>query len=345
MQLIASQELPEESIIRPYLSVAFVLCPGFTATPLACFSDALRLAADHHDNSSQVFFKWGFASAAKKDVVSSSGLEIHPNISLEQAADYDCLVICGGLIREFKEIDPRVHELIRNAHSKNRTIVGMCTGAFVVAQTGLLERKKCAVQANVLEDFKKLCPTTIPLTRINYCIEGSIITCPGGVLSVDVAAHIIETSSNHFRTLKALDYLLFDYENPRSTFPKRTYQEKFDLATEVVRNAIRLMESGVGNPYPIDTLSNKVGTTKSTLTRQFKKDIGISPAGFWLTIRLEFASRLLLESRQKVTEIAYKVGFADTAHFCKVFKLRFGATPRDYRLNLNRTISNNSEVL
>ncbi|MCI5097635.1 MAG: helix-turn-helix domain-containing protein [Rhodobacteraceae bacterium] len=328
---MSQPEIRQESVQRPYLTAAFLLCPNFTLTPMACFSDALRLAADHHDNSRQVFFKWEYASASLQTPVSSSGLTVAPTISLAEAADFDCIVVCGGLIRGFETLRPEVLDLLRAAHAKSKLIVGLCTGSFVLAQAGLLQGKSSAIQANVLQDFVRMFPDTTPLTRKNYWVEDNLITCPGGILSLDVAAHLIRTWGDASRTFKALDYLLFDYENPRTRFPERPYQSQLDRASDLTRNAVSIMENHVDTPFTVSELANRLACTRARLNRVFAKDMGAAPGSFWMEMRLNLASRSLIERNHSVTEVGYTLGFSDTAHFCKNFKAKFDLSPNAFR--------------
>ena len=318
----------------PYLSAAILLCPSFTATPMACFSDALRLAADYHDNSQPIFFRWSFASATGGETASSSGLPVSPTIGLEQILEFDCIVVCGGLLRDFDRIRPEVYTLLREAHADDRIIVGLCTGSFVLAEAGLLDGGESAIQANVLRDFVERYPGITPLTQKNYSVDRNVITCPGGILSIDVAAHIIRNWGSAGKTFKALDYLLFNYEDPRSKFPMRPYQERLDRASDLVRDAVRLMEAHMDRPFTVLDLADRLATTRTRLTRKFTRDMGQTPGAFWRDMRLDIACRLLLERRQTVTRIGYDVGFLDAAHFCRSFKARFKVTPQAFRRKL-----------
>lgn len=315
----------------PYLSVAFLLCPSFTLTPMACFTDALRLAADRHDESKQVFFKWGYASTSEGEVISSSGLPVSSTIGLSDLGEFDCIVVCGGLLRDFEEIPSSVFTLLAELHDQGKMIIGLCTGSFALAKAGLLNGKSCAVQANVLRDFVSMFRDTTPVTNKNYWIEGNVITCPGGILSLDVAAHVIRHSSDLSRTYKALDYMLFNYENPRQYFPKRPYQEQYDKAGALTQHVIQMMETNIDEPVSISELATRLATTRTRITRQFIEDMAISPGKFWMELRLDIACQLLLEKDLSITEIGYNVGFNDTAHFCKRFKDRYEVSPNSYR--------------
>lgn len=323
---------PSQRQKLPYLRAAIVLCPSFTLTPMACFSDALRLAADHHDDSKQIFFKWEYAAASNQPIKSSSGLSVEPTITLAEILEFDCIVICGGLLRDFDEIHPQTFELLKEAQAQSKLIVGLCTGSFALVKAGLLDGGTCAIQTNVLPEFTSMFTQTTPITQKNYWAEGNVITCPGGVLSLDVAAHIIRTWGNASRTFKALDYLLFDYENPRSAFPKRPYQEHLDRASNLTRDAVGLMEANLDAPFSVSELATRLDTTRTRLTRQFTRDMRAAPGAFWLDLRLNIASSQLLERNLSVTEVAYDLGFADTAHFCRKFKNRFEMSPNAFRL-------------
>ncbi|MBU3260192.1 helix-turn-helix domain-containing protein [Roseovarius sp. PS-C2] len=322
---------PSRPEARPYLSAAIVLCPGFTLTPMSCFSDVLRLAADQGDNSRKVLFQWEYAVAGEGGAVSSSGLEVRPTIALDEIMGFDCIVVCGGLLRDMGQIRPDLYDLLRQAHEGGALVVGLCTGSFVLGEAGLLEGKSCAVHPNVLHAFSERFPGTTPLTRKTYWEEGRVITCPGGVLSLDVAAHLIRTWGNMSRTFKALDYLLFNYENPRTYFPKRPYQERLERAATLTRDAVGLMEANIETPLSVTSLARRLATTRTRLTRVFQRDMGENPAAFWLNMRLDIASRLLVERSLSVTEIGYELGFSDTAHFCRQFRRRFDRTPGQFR--------------
>lgn len=75
------------------------------------------------------------------------------------------------------------------------------------------------------------------------------------------------------------------------------------------------MEFRLDSPCSITDLAKALGTTRSRLCRAFAEDLGTSPAAFWRENRLEAARELLRGRRRTITEIAYDVGFCDTAHF------------------------------
>jgi transcriptional regulator GlxA family with amidase domain len=315
----------------PHLRVGLLLCPSFTLTPLASFVDSLRLAADRGDNSGQVYFTWDFIPAGPEPLRASCGLEMHPSGSLGSPDAYDCLVVCGGLLRDLPAVSPLISDYLKAAHARGIPIVGLCTGSFVLADAGLLDGRRCALHFAAFGEFASRFPKAHPVTNENYVVDGNIITGPGSIVAIDVAAFLIEHYGNIGRARKALDYLLFKPQEPRIFLKSKPYREALDNASRLTADAVQVMEFRIDSPCSIQELARLLGTTKTRLNRAFAADMRTSPAMFWRSIRLLTTRELLHGNRRSVTEIAYETGFSDTAHFCSSFKQYFSLTPQEFR--------------
>lgn len=315
----------------PYLRVAILLCPSFTLTPVASFVDALRLAADRQDNSGQVYFAWDFIAAGPAPLAASCGMVMNPTGSLQDIDNYDCIVVCGGLLRAMPDLLPEVPEILQRANERRIPIIGLCTGTFVLAQAGILDGRRCALQFDTIPEFETRFPKARPVTEENYVIEGNIITGPGGVVAVDIAMILIEHYGNAGRARKALDYLLVKPKSTRILSKRKPYQEALDSASRLTASAVAMMEFRIDSPCSIDELAKNLNTNRVRLSRAFDTDMKTSPGLFWRTIRLMQSRELLYTTRLSVTEIAYETGFSDTAHFCSSFKKEYRMTPQEFR--------------
>lgn len=314
----------------PLLRVAILLCPDFTLTLMASFVDALRLAADRRDDSRQVYFAWDYYSTSGTSPVSSSGLPVASLAEPSNLDAYDCVVVCGGLIRCLPAIRPEVLETLRRAARRGATVVGLCTGSFVLAEAGLLDGRRCAVHFHALSEFLQRFPTIQAVANENHVIDGQFITCPGSIVAIEVATHLISKAGAQGRAQKAANFLLFRPEEGRITLKARPYEETLQTASALTQAAVQFMETRLDTPCSVDELAKRLHTTKSKLHRSFLRDLAVAPAEFWRTIRLQAACDLLLHKRLSVTEIAYGLGFSDTAHFCNAFKSHFGRSPREF---------------
>ena len=314
----------------PYLRLGLLLCPSFTLTPVASFIDAFRLAADREDRSRQIYYSWDFLGPTKSSIRASCGLEVIPTGTIEDAERYDCLVLCGGLLRDMPAPSPRLRACLRTAMDQKIPIVSLCTGSFLLAQTGLLDGRRCAVHFDVIGEFARRFPKTLPLSGSNYIHDGNFITCPGSIVAIEVAAYLISRHGEPSRARKSLNYLLFKPKDSASPATK-PWSAALSRASQLTIDAVQYMEFRIDTPCPITELVQALNTTRTRLGRAFLRDLGVTPAALWRDIRLEAACELLRLGRRSVSEIAYDVGFCDAAHFCRTFKARLGVTPDSYR--------------
>ncbi|SIT05464.1 GlxA family transcriptional regulator [Paracoccus saliphilus] len=315
----------------PYLRVAILLCPGFTLTAMSGFVDALRLAADHGDRSQQIYFSWDFLAAGPLPLRASCGLEITPTNILRDPEAYECVVVCGGRLKFIDQLAPEVEPFLATFHKRGLPIIGLCTGSFVLARSGLLDGRRCALHFETSQTFSERYPQAVAVTNRSHVIDGNILTCPGGVASAWVATLLISAYSNSTRANKALAHLLMDQAPPK--FMRKVTDSNAGLSTAsgLTRRAVEAMEFGLDSPCSITELARKLNVSKPSLNRAFSQDLNSSPARFWRRLRLMAAQEMLLGRKRNITEIAYETGFSDTAHFCATFKREFGKTPKTFQ--------------
>jgi transcriptional regulator GlxA family with amidase domain len=239
-------------------------------------------------------------------------------------------VLCGGLLRDMPAPSPRLRACLRTAMDQKIPIVSLCTGSFLLAQTGLLDGRRCAVHFDVIGEFARRFPKTLPLSGSNYIHDGNFITCPGSIVAIEVAAYLISRHGEPSRARKSLNYLL---SKPKDSASPATqpWSAALSRASQLTIDAVQYMEFRIDTPCPIAELVQALNTTRTRLGRAFLRDLGVTPAALWRDIRLEAACELLRLGRRSVSEIAYDVGFCDAAHFCRTFKARLGVTPDSYR--------------
>jgi transcriptional regulator GlxA family with amidase domain len=234
-------------------------------------------------------------------------------------------------LRALPQLLPEIPELLRRADDRGIPIIGLCTGTYVLAQAGILDGRRCALQFDTISEFAHRFPKARPVTEENYVIDRNVITGPGSIAAVDIAMILIEHYGNAGRARKALDYLLFKPKSASILSKHKPYQEALDTASKLTASAVAMMEVRIDSPCSIDELARTLNTNRVRLTRAFDADMKTSPALFWRMIRLLQSRELLYGSRRTITEIAYETGFSDTAHFCSSFRKHYGMTPQEFR--------------
>src|SRR5262252_2494869 len=146
----------------PALDIGFVLAPNFTMLPFAAFIDAIRLAADEGDRSRQIACRWTVMGEGAQPITASCGVAITPWEPYRDPADFDYVVVVGGLLgkREGKgnsEHDrdaAKVTDYLRAAAASKCVLVGLGTGTFILARAGVMDGYRSCVSWYHLNDFR-----------------------------------------------------------------------------------------------------------------------------------------------------------------------------------------------
>lgn len=308
------------------LSVGFIVANAFTLTAFSTFVDALRLASDEGDRSRQIRCRWTVMSSTRQPARASCGLDVLPLSGLSDPKAFDYIVVVGGLLRPGPQVDQATLDYLRKAAASGVTLIGVCTGSFVLARAGVLRGRKACVswfhRCDFLEEFVDVAPVCDRL----YLIDGDRITCSGGAGVADLAAALIERRLGAEAARKSMRVLLFD--NPR---PEDAPQPMPSLARNArdkrVRRAILIMERHLSEPRPIAKIAAEVGVGARQLERRFVQDTGEGPAAVYRAMRLEYGRWLIDETGRMIGDAALSAGFADSAHFTRAFRKRWGCAP------------------
>ena len=328
------EELQTSADTTPDLNVGFLLINDFTLMPVAGFVESLRFAADRSFRSQQLYCRWNWISENREPVNASCGLQIQPRHGLDNPAQYDYIAVAAGLLEPATSPSPAVLEFLRQAHALGVTLIGLCSGSFVLAEAGLLEQHKCAVHFTVWEYFKQRYPDVRAVVDPGHIRHDKVISCPGGT-AIDLAAELITAHCGRSRAQKGLDYLLVSPPNKEAPEEEcEVDRQPFDTAryeNRLLEQAILLMQENLSTPYSIKSLAEQLDTTERQLTRLFSTFLHSAPASYWRKMRLEHARGLLMNTTKKVTDIAYETGFSDASHFSQWYRKSYGETPAEFR--------------
>jgi transcriptional regulator GlxA family with amidase domain len=123
------------------LSIGILLWPRFPMLSLAGLCDALRHAADRGDQSRQLRCLWTIVGVQSEAIEASCGIPVQVQSAFPDVAQFDYVVVIGGLLPHLDQVDHRYWDYLQQAVQAGIPLVGMCTGSFVLARAGLLERR------------------------------------------------------------------------------------------------------------------------------------------------------------------------------------------------------------
>lgn len=313
----------------PRLSVGFLLTRRFTLCAFANFVDVLRLAADEGDRSRQILCDWKILSATMKAIPSSSGIAVQPDETFADPTRFDYIVVVGGLVDEIERFDDASVRYLRQA-AAGVPLVGVCTGAFILHQAGLLDGYKCCVSWFHHWDFLEQFDGLDPVSDQIFIVDRDRLTCSGGASSAHLAAYLVEQHIGRAQARKSLHIMIIDdaleAERPQPGIP-------VDFRTEdpIVRRALLVAQQNVDTPLSIAEIARRMGKSSRQLERRFRSALGVSPQVAFMDVRLSFARHLLETTDKSVATIAVECGFCDSSHMSRIFRRRFGGSPVEAR--------------
>jgi transcriptional regulator GlxA family with amidase domain len=332
---------PESSPRRgAELNVGILLWPRFPLLSLGGLCDALRHAADRGDQSRQLRCIWTTIGTQNGVVESSCGIAVPVQSVFPVVAQFDYVVVIGGLLPNLEQVDKRYWDYLQTAAQAGVPLVGICTGSFVLARAGLMQDHVACVHTFHFEDYRSMFPSLRVVTHADYLIDGDRITCAGGISVIELAARLIELHCGPDRASKVIHQMTVSRHGGSSFVERRRALGYLSVDDATVRHAVLLMEENLEAPLNIAVIARMIGTSVRQLERAFMAEMKASPNEFYRRMRLRYARWMLLNTSHKVTDIAYDCGFADSAHFIRVFRDAYGVTPGKLRTSRAGTAAN-----
>lgn len=312
---------------EPLLSVAFLLAPEFTLMAFAGFVEALRHAADKDDNSEQNRCRWTILAPNSRPIRSSCGVEIAPWLGFVDPAEFDYVAVVGGLLRAHSSIGTEIPDFLRRAARSGVHLIGICTGSFILARAGLLDRRTACVSHYHIDAFRAEFPHLTAQADTLFATDAGVTTCAGGAAAIDLATNLINQHCGRAASLKCVSQMVMDHAR-RHNHPQAHLNASIASQTDPIIRRLALYASvNISRSMPITELASHLGVTVRQLERLCRAKLDCSPSEFIRSLRISHARDLLVTTDKRVTEIAFECGFADASHLARSCQETFGKTP------------------
>lgn len=267
-----------------------------------------------------------------KPVRANGAFEIRADSSIREAEESDVIVL-PGFLPPFDFSTERMDEVrrwLKERHEKGETIAAICTGTYILAETGLLNGRTATTNWQFAGDFRRRFPC-IDLKADEIFTEEAGLICTGAASSfLNLCLKMIEQYGSPELASLCSKALLIDPER-QSQAPYMLHDFFKSHADGRILKAQQLMEESLAAPVSIDGIASEVALSPRHFKRRFKSATGDSPLAYLQNLRVETAKKHLEGGSESVNEIAYKVGYEDVNSFRKVFKKIAGMSPKDYR--------------
>jgi transcriptional regulator GlxA family with amidase domain len=220
-------------------------------------------------------------------------------------------------------------------YKEGAEIASICTGAFMLASSGLLDGKSCSTNWAVAEDFRKMFPKVNLQTDKLITDEYGIYTNGGAYSFLNLMIYLVE--KYYDRQTAILCSKVFQIEIDRqsqSAFTIFTGQKSH--GDEIVKKAQTFIESNLTEKISVEDLSFKFSVGRRNFDRRFIKATGNTPVEYSQRVKIEAAKKALETTRKTINEVMYDVGYSDVKAFREVFRRITGISPVEYKERYNK---------
>ena len=266
---------------------------------------------------------------------------VTPTRTMEELESTDIIIVPGiaGDINAQIELNHPLIDWMQNQRIQNNSeIASLCRGAFLLAETGLLNGKSCATHWLTHDMFKQKYPAVnlIPDKIIN---EDNGIYSSGGAYSfLNLLLHLIEKFYGRETAIwcSKVSEIEFDRIDQNQFI---IFNGQKDHSDEGIMKIQEYLELHYAERISVETLAEMTATSSRNFVRRFKKATNNTPIEYMQRIRIEAAKKKLESSTLPIHQVMYDSGYHDDKTFRTLFKRYAGLTPLEYRNKYNREMA------
>lgn len=265
-------------------------------------------------------------------VRSSSGITIVPDGDLASARGrIDVLVVVGGEGTPAAMRDAKLLAWLRRAAARSDRVTSVCSGAFVLAEAGLLDGRRATTHWSVCDAMAERYPTVEVDPDPIYVRDGDVWTSAGVTAGMDLALALVEEDLGRDVALAIARRLVLFLRRPgnQSQFSAQLSLQSADR--DALRDVQHHIAEHLGDDLPVDALATIAAMSPRHFARCFRDETGTTPARFVEATRLEAARRRLEESDDSIDAIARACGFGTAETMRRAFVRVLHVAPTEYR--------------
>ena len=307
-------------------SVAAVIDEGALTFDLAIPCEVFGL-----DRSDIVepWYSFELVSAGPPRITTQTGFVVEAPASLEALRRADTVVVPGWSDPDVVPGPPLVAAL-REAHERGARVVGLCTGAFVLAAAGLLDGRRATTHWLYAARLAEAYPQVRLDPKVLYVADDEVMTSAGTAAGIDLCLHVVSLdygSEVAASVARRLVMPLHREGGQAQYIDQPLVTNGPDAMAELLSWARANLAARIG----VDDLARHAAVSRRTLARRFGASLGVGPAEWLRAERLRFAQRLLETGADPVALVARRAGYDSTTTMRTHFAERLGISPTAYR--------------
>ena len=223
---------------------------------------------------------------------------------------------------------------IESQYNEGAEVASICTGAFLLAETGLLNGRTCSTNWAVADSFRKMFPEVILQTDKLITDERGIYTSGGAYSFLNLVIYLVEKYYGRETAIYCSKVFQVEMER-KSQSPFIIFKGQKSHGDTVVEQAQAFIEKQWNEKISMERLSARYSVSRRNFDRRFIKATGNSPGEYHQRIRIEAAKKYFETTGKNVNEVMFDVGYSDAKAFREVFRKITGLSPLEYRNRYN----------
>jgi transcriptional regulator GlxA family with amidase domain len=274
------------------------------------------------------FYELHFLSERGGRVATSVGMGVDTEPFGDR--DFDTVIVGGGTIIE--PATPAMLDYLRQVSTRTRRLAATCTGAFVLAQAGLLDGRRVTTHWMHARQLRSTYPNVkVDEDRI-FINDGNIWTSAGMTAGIDLALALVENDLG-LEVARAIAKKLVLYHRRAGGQSQFSALLELQPKSDRVQSALEYARRNLNSALTVDELASAAHLSPRQFSRVFRAETGQSPAKAVENLRVEAARLMMEQSGHPIDTVAQHTGFADSDRMRRAFLRAFGQPPQAMRRN------------
>lgn len=287
-----------------------------------------------------VHYDFGICARTPGQLRTTVGYALLAEAGLEALGRADTVIVPGWQPTG-GPVPPDVLDALRAAHRRGARIAAICTGAFVLAQAGLLDGRRATTHWRRTAQFAAAHPRVRVDPDVLYIDHGDVATSAGSGAGIDLCLHLVRTDHGAAYAAQIARSMVLPPHREGSQLQYVAHSPggsgygpgpgAAQGADESLAPVLEWALSRLDSELTVDRLARRAGLSSRTFARRFARQLGTSPGQWLLRQRLDAARSLLERTDLPVETIAARVGLSSAVNLRRRFRAALGTTPGAYR--------------
>ena len=306
------------------LRLGYVVAPGFQVMGFGAMSvfEFANLAAG------EPFYDVHLLSETGRSIRSSLGVGIETEAFDD--SHFDTILVGGstGLVAA----TPGLIAYVQNAFAKSRRLASICTGAYVLAEAGILDGRRATTHWAHARELQKRFPRVKMEEDRIFIVDGPVWTSAGMSAGIDLALSMVEKDLGAEIARMVSKSLVIHHRRAGGQSQHSALLE-LDAKSDRIQNALEYAKRHLHTPLSVEQLADAAHLSPRQFSRAFHAETGQSPAKAVENLRVEAARVMMEQGRHPIDVVANETGFADRERMRRAFLRAYGQPPQTMRRN------------